>query len=239
MDKVSQGIVPQTLWRHEEVSHSQEGKKELNSIIDGNVFDTPKPTRLLNRVLQIASDKNSVVLDSFAGSGSLGHAVLNLNHEDNGNRKFICIEMEDYANTITAERVKRVIKGYGSGNKKIEGTGGDFSYYELGQPIFLESEVLNEEVPLNKIEEYVWFSETRSPYAEKEEQYLLGQKDNSAYYFYYEKDQITTLDEKFLRTLKTKAEQYIIYADNCLLDEKIMSKYHIIFKKIPRDISRF
>ncbi|MCP4161491.1 MAG: site-specific DNA-methyltransferase, partial [Deltaproteobacteria bacterium] len=148
-------------------------------------------------------------------------------------------EMEDYANDITAERVKRVIKGYGKDKKAIEGTGGDFSYYKLGKPLFLDNELLNEDVGVDKLQEYVWFSETRSTYQPQKEQYFLGTNNSTAYYFYYIGDSLTTLDESFLRTLKTKAEQYIIYADNCLLDEKLMRKYNIIFKKIPRDITKF
>ena len=202
-------------------------------------FSTPKPSKLIENILKLSTDKNSIILDSFAGSGTTAHAVLNLNKQDGGNRKFILIEMEDYANTITAERVKRVIKGYGSEAKPIEGTGGDFSFYELGEPIFLENDLLNEAIGIERINEYVWFSETKSNYVKQNEQYLLGVKEQTAYYFYYDKDAMTTLDESFLRKLKTKAEQYIIYADNCLLDEKLMSKYHIIFKKIPRDITRF
>ncbi|MEZ5002529.1 MAG: site-specific DNA-methyltransferase [Chitinophagales bacterium] len=187
LSEVNQGIVPQTIWKYDEVSHSQEGKKELNSIIDGNVFDSPKPYQLINRILQISSSKNSIILDSFAGSGTTAHAVLSLNKQDGGNRKFILIEMEDYANDITAERVKRVIKGYGKDNKGVEGTGGEFSYYELGQPLFLENELLNEAVGLEKILEYVWYSETKSSYIPQSENYLLGKKNDTAYYFYYEK----------------------------------------------------
>ena len=78
-------------------------------------FDTPKPYRLIERILQIASDSDSIILDSFAGSGTTAHAVLNMNKADGGHRKFILVEMMDYADSITAERVKRVIKGYGEG----------------------------------------------------------------------------------------------------------------------------
>jgi adenine-specific DNA-methyltransferase len=201
-------------------------------------FSTPKPSKLIENILKLSTDKNSIILDSFAGSGTTAHAVLNLN-KDGGNRKFILIEMEDYANNITAERVKRVIKGYGTEAKPIEGTGGNFSFYELGEPVFLENDLLNEAIGIERIHEYVWFSETKSNYTKQNEQYLLGVKEQTAYYFYYDTNAMTTLDESFLRQLKTKAEQYIIYADNCLLDEKLMSKYHIIFKKIPRDITRF
>lgn len=85
----------------------------LNIFGGKTTFDTPKPTRLLQFILTIATNKDSIILDSFAGSGTTAHAVLNMNKADGGNRKFICIEMMDYADTITAERVKRVINGYG------------------------------------------------------------------------------------------------------------------------------
>lgn len=234
LSDVNKGVVPQTLWKYEEVSHNQDGKKELNKIIEGNVFDTPKPYQLIDRVIQISTEKDSIILDSFAGSGTTAHAVLSLNKEDGGNRKFILVEMEDYAESITAERVKRVINGYSD----KEGTGGDFSFYELGQTLFDKNHYLNEEVAIEKIREYVWYSETKELYRKQEEPHLLGTKRDAAYYFYYEKDGLTALDETFLRTLKTKASQYVIYADVCLLDEKIMDKYHIVFKKIPRDISK-
>jgi adenine-specific DNA-methyltransferase len=243
LSEVKNGIVPQTLWKYEEVSHSQEGKKELNKIITGNVFDTPKPHQLIERILQISTNKNSITLDSFAGSGTTAHAVLNLNKEDGGNRKFILIEMEDYANTITAERVKRVANGYGKDKKVVKGTGGTFDFYELGLPLFDEKQNLNEEVDIEKIREYIWFSETRTSYlkptVQKETKYFLGKKEVSIYYFIYEKDNLTTLDFDALELIKTKGEQYVIYADNCLLPKDFMAKKNIIFKKIPRDITRF
>jgi adenine-specific DNA-methyltransferase len=148
--------------------------------------------------------------------------------------------MEDYANEITAERVKRVMNGYGNGEKKINGTGGAFDFYELGLPLFDENYNLNEQVGLNKIREYIWFSETRTPFLEnKEAKYYLGKKEGSVYYFIYEKNRLTTLDYDALELIKTKGEQYIIYADNCLLPKDFMAKNNIIFKKIPRDITRF
>ena len=257
--EVNDGVVPQTIWKYEEVSHSQEGKKELNKIIDGNVFDSPKPYQLITRVLQISTNPNDVILDSFAGSGSTAHAVLNLNKLDKGNRKFITIEMEDYAETITAERVKRVIKGYGT----TEGTSGSFDFYELGQPMFIDNGNLNELVGIEKIREYVYYTETKQHLQFTIERQLtiddvgltienknrkskivnpksyLGKHNDTAYYFNYEADGITTLDHTFLANMKTKAEQYIIYADNCLLTKDYMTKHHIIFKKIPRDITKF
>ena len=238
MEKVG-GVVPSTLWFRDFAGDNQEARKEFRSIFNQyeTDFTTPKPTKLIERIIQLSTDINSIILDSFSGSGTTAHAVLNLNQLDGGNRKFILIEMEDYAESITGERVKRVINGYGD----KEGTGGSFDYYELGHTLFLENDVLNEEVPLEKIREYVWFSETKSPFIENRgiEEHLLGATNTTAYYFYYCKDKVTTLDDSFLRTIQTKAEQYIIYADICLLDESLMQKYHIIFKKIPRDITRF
>ena len=229
-------------WSHlsaNQYGTAQSGKDLLNTIMERPIgFDTVKPPQLIEELIS-HFQKDSIILDSFAGSGTTAHAVLNLNKQDGGNRKFILIEMEDYANSITAERVKRVIKGYGEGTKTVEGTGGDFSYYQLGQPIFLEQDILNEEIGLEKIQEYVWYTETKKPFVPQKESYFLGKKEDTAYYFYYQRDSITTLDEKFLRTLKTKAKGYIIYADNCLLTKELMQKYNIIFKKIPRDITRF
>ena len=123
-------------------------------------FDTPKPARLIEMVIKVACDKESIILDSFAGSGTTAHAVLNMNKQDGGNRKFILIEMMDYADSITAERVKRVINGYGEGKKAVEGTDGDFGYYELGEPIF-NGEMLNEAIGEDEIRKYVWFTETK------------------------------------------------------------------------------
>ena len=105
-------IVPRSLWPYSEVGHTQEGTLELQNIVPSHTFVSPKPTRLINRVLEIATDSNSIVLDSFAGSGTTAHAVLAQNAKDGGNRRFILVECEEYADTLTAERVRRVINGY-------------------------------------------------------------------------------------------------------------------------------
>lgn len=226
-----------------------QGTNELKEIFSSKTFDFPKPSELLKFIFTVSTDKNSIILDSFAGSGTTAHAVLNLNKQDGGNRKYILIEMEDYADTITAERVKRVIKGYGNSETSItglktEGTGGSFNYYQLGEPLFLEEDVLNEAVGLENILKYIWYSETRTSYSPTahslvEENYRIGSKDQTDYYFYYSKDAVTTVDYDFMAKIKHKASQYIIYADNCLLEKDFMLKHHIIFKKIPRDITRF
>lgn len=222
------------------VDTTENAGRMLHEIFGQKVFDFPKTPSLIEYIINFLCDKNSIILDSFAGSGTTAHAVLNLNKQDGGNRKFILVEMEDYANDITAERIKRVTKGYGKGKKEVQGTGGAFDFYELGLSLFDDKQNLNEKVAIEKIREYIWFSETRTPFkAPKEINYFLGKKDDSVYYFIYEKNKLTTLDYDALELIKTKGEQYVIYADNCLLPKDFMAKNNIIFKKIPRDITRF
>lgn len=109
----SDGVSSWTWWANEDVGHNQEAKKEILEILGAdNAFDYPKPTRLIGRILDVASHRDAIILDSFAGSGTTAHAVLKANAQDNGNRKFILVEGEDYADRLTAERVRRVIKGY-------------------------------------------------------------------------------------------------------------------------------
>lgn len=296
-----EGFVPWTWWNHEEVGNTDEAKKEIYNILGKKVeFGTPKPVRLIERILRIATKPGDIILDSFAGTATTAHAVLNLNLEDNGARKFILIEMEDYCEEITSKRVKQAITGYsyeGSTkevlyskkmtlqniknghetyneiqlikeansdkfdelkviveenainlygiNKKnvtIEPTGGQYDYIKLGEHLFNEDANLNENVGVEIIRKYVYYTETKTPLTlakHKDNKYFLGNYNDTAYYFYYEPTQITTLDHAFLSSMKTKAEQYVIYADNCLLTKEFMTKHHIIFKKIPRDITRF
>lgn len=206
-----------------------------------DLFDTPKPSELIERILYMLGDINALVLDSFAGSGTTAHAVLNMNKVDGGNRKFILVEMMDYAESITAERVKRVVDGYGEGKKAVEGTGGNFSYYELGPVLLLPDGNLNEEVGPQKIREYVYYMETKEPLPAEQptdEPYFMGLCRNTAYYFYYERKSVTTLDHAFLATIQTKAEGYTIYADLCAIPQETLRRHNTTFKKIPRDIAR-
>ncbi len=235
-----EGLVSRTLWRYDEVGHNHEAKKEIQILGLGEIFHTPKPKRLIERILQIATDSNSLILDSFAGSGTTAHAVLNLNKQDGGARKFILIEMEPYAESITAERVKRVITGYGG----TEGMGGAFDFYEMGAPLFGEDGNLNESVGAEHIREYVYYTETRTPLPKRDSSHqetpaFLGKHGETAYYFHYEAGAITTLNHAFLAHVRTKAEEYVIYADNCLLPPEALAERKIIFKKIPRDMARF
>ena len=223
----------------ENMGTTETNKYMLESM--GIVFDYPKPYELISFLLSMVTEGTDIVLDSFAGSGTTAHAVLSLN-KDGGKRRFILVEMENYASTITAERVKKVMEGFGEGNKAVKGTGGAFDYYELGEPLFSEDGTLNETIGEDKIREYIYFTETQQDVSKQnpENKYYLGDVFGTAYYLYYEPSNPTTLNHETLRQIvKQRAEQYIIYADTCTLAEEEMQQLSVIFKKIPRDIKRF
>ena len=174
-------------WSFEETGHTDEASRLLKVLFDGvAVFDTPKPPRLIERILHIIGDTDAVILDSFAGSGTTAHAVLNMNKADGGNRKFILIETEDYADSITAERVKRVIRGYGEGKNTVEGTGGSFSFYEMGERLMLDNGTINPDMDIRSIRSFIWYTETRKPLPDAEQsdnEYFLAVDRETAYYF--------------------------------------------------------
>ena len=193
LNDVKDGVTPQTLWLHSEVGHTQEAKKELLEAVkfknSDEVFITPKPTRLLERILQIATNPGDLILDSFAGSGTTGHAVLKLNaterartkhpedteknHKSSSvnskslvrNRQFILVEIEPkIAREVTAERVRRVAHGYTNAKgEKIEGLGGSFRFCELGEPLFDEHGKIRETVSFGDLARHVYFTETGEP----------------------------------------------------------------------------
>lgn len=223
------------------VDTTEEAGKLLSQIFKrDDVFTFPKPPSLIEYLINFLCDKSSIILDSFAGSGTTAHAVLNLNKQDGGNRKFILVEMEGYAETITAERVRRVINGYGEGKNAVEGTSGSFAYYELG-PELLKDGFINEDVPEQTIREYLYYTETNHalPQSNNGHPAHLGNFEGIAYYFLYNKDETTTLDATFLASISEKADRYVIYADNCIMPQKFLFDHDITFKKIPRDIRRF
>ena len=241
-EQQEKGVVPSNLITGYENRQSAAELKKLN--LD---FNYAKPIRLIEYLLTISQmEKDAIVLDSFAGSGTTAHAILNMNKVDGGHRKFILVEMMDYADSITAERVKRVIRGYGEGKNAVEGTGGNFSFYDLGEPL-LVGDCLNEAVAPEKIREYIWFMETRTSFNAEfgmrnselgGNPYYLGIHNHTGYYFYYEPQRVTVLDYAFLSTITEKADGTVIYADRCSISEDKLAKMGVTFKKIPRDISK-
>ena len=141
---------PRTLWNKPQYAAAN-GTTMIRTIFEGRrAFDFPKSVALISDIIRFANvGTNDIVLDSFAGSGTTAHAVLQLNKEDGGNRKFILVECEDYADNITAERVRRVINGVSNARDASlrEGLGGSFTYCTLGKPITMQGMLNGQNLP--------------------------------------------------------------------------------------------
>ncbi len=203
-----------TTW----IEDSGTGAATVKKIFGEKVFDYPKSVELIERVLKMCNvEKNSIVLDAFAGSGTTAHAVINLNATDGGNRKFILIEEKDYCKTITAERVRRV--------------GGSFKFFRVGAKLFEETGALNSAVTERELAAYIWFKFTGQPYTAQETLPLIGIHEGAAYYLADE-----PLTRKFLATLPAYDGQKIIFAPASRLSADFLSANKIIFKQLPSEI---
>jgi len=256
LSEVKQGVVPQTLWTYQEVGHTQEAKKELLEILDfpdsQSVFITPKPTRLIKRILQISTDEDSLILDSFAGSGTTGHAVLSLNREDGGHRRFILVEMDEkICQTITAERLRRAINGYKHSNAKevetvVDGLGGGFRYCTLGSSLFDERGDISKEVRFDDLARHIFFTETGEPLPGGKHDGrspLLGVCNGTAYYLFYNgilgdvrPEAGNVLTARTLKALPSHDGPRVIYGEGCLLSPVRLKQEHLTFRQIPYQI---
>ena len=188
LSEVKMGVVPKSVWERDECGDNQEATQECKSILGARSFATPKPSRLIQRIVQIASNKDSIILDSFAGSGTTGHAVLKQNAEDGGNRKFILVEMEEkIARDITAERVRRVAGGYTNAKgEAVEGLGSGFQFCRLSEePLFNEFGDIRDDVTFAQLADFVWFAETGVGYTGKADSPLLGTHGGVAVYLLF------------------------------------------------------
>ena len=255
ISEVKQGVVPQTLWLHTDVGHTQGAKQELVSLLDfersEDVFNTVKPTSLIERVLRIATDKDSIVLDSFAGSGTTAQAVMELNKQDGGNRKFILVECEDYADSITAERVRRVINGVPNARDAAlrEGLGGSFTYCTLGNPIDVEEMLTGEYLPeYSELAAYLLHTASGiSAGAGLERQNDDGLFYHNAatgidYYLLYEPDiewlrsNAAILHEAQARRIKSNGNKAIVFAADKYMGQRFLTDMGIIFCQIPYEM---
>ena len=215
-----------------EVGMSQDGTKEITEIFGEKKFSFPKPSSLIRHLISIATltDKNSIILDAFAGSGTTAHAILKLNESDGGNRKFILIEDKDYCMTITAERVRRV--------------GGSFDFYRLGAELTDSEGKINASVTFEQLANFVWFSATKTLYLEQKNSPLLGIYNGTAIYLLYNgilKDKSVkggnVLTKKILSALSKYDGEKIIYGSACRIDENFLKENKIIFRQIPKELN--
>ncbi len=254
LSEVKAGVVSQTLWFYKDVGHTQDAKKELISIFDfensDDVFITPKPTALIKRILQIATDTNDIILDSFAGSGTTGQAVLALNAEDGGNRRFILIEQEEYADTLTAERVRRVISGVpGAKDAGLrEGYGGSFTYARLGAALAERGILDGSAMPsYDELARYVFFTTTGEQWdatQQDAQRNYLGESRDYRVYMLYTPDPValrrTALTLDLARELGTHGgKPTLVIAPYKLVDDDTLRDSNVAFCQLPFEIYRF
>ena len=232
LSEVKEGVTPVTVWLNKDVGSSEFATRALKEI--GIAFSNPKPHTLLEQILRIGADKNALILDSFAGSGTTAHATLSLNKKDGGNRKFILIECEDYADKKTAERVRRVIRGIPDSKKFKEPLGGSFAYYELGNTIGVEEMLTGDSLPsypdLAAYLLHTASSITVSKELKKRKNWLFHSTDTTDYYLIYEPDakflegNEAILNETMINKISKKGREATVFAADAYVAQKELSK---------------
>jgi len=245
---------PKSFWWGPEISTDNAGKA-LKDVFDGQkVFDYTKPVPLIQRILHMIGKDDALILDSFAGSGTTGHAVLDMNKQDGGKRRFILVEMdEDIAQNISAERLKRVATGYNQGGnpeKPVEGLGGGFRYCRLGTPLFNEFGDIDTGVTFPDLAAHVFFSETGSPLPQKVDgsTSLIGQhKDKLVYLLFSAAEQGfareaagNVLTPDALAELSPIPDDFegnrVVFAEGCTVMSDRLKAERVVFKQIPYQI---
>ncbi len=244
-EREKEGQCAHNFWGHKDFGSNQEASEEIKQLkID---FDNPKPTRLIKSILTIFSHKDSLIFDSFAGSGTTAHAVLDLNKEDGGKRKFILVECEDYADKITAERARKIVKGVlnAKDEKLRNGLGGSFSYFELGDPIEMESILEGDNFPsFLELARYIFYTATGEefdPSKVDEKRNFIGESKEYEVYLFYKPDieylKSTALTLERAKTLGTyKGKKRLIFAPSKYLDTDYLLEYRIDYCQLPFEI---
>ena len=248
LSEVKSGMVPETIWTYKEVGHTQRAKKTLLDIFPDDFpnFTTAKPVELISRILRLATDKDSIVLDSFAGSGTTAQAVLALNKEDGGNRRFVLVECEDYVDTLTAERVRRVVKGVpGAKDESLAaGLGGTFSYFKLGRPMRRESMLKKSGLPAyERLAGYIFFTATGEefePERVNRDAWFIGTSTLWDVFLIYDTD-IDTLKNLALtldiaQKLPDSGRKRLVFAPTKYMDAELLHQHRILFSQLPFEI---
>ena len=234
----SEGVLLSSNW--EDVLASE----NLDNI--GIDFDSPKRVDLIKRLVLMATENNSVVLDSFAGSGTTAHAVLAQNKEDGGNRRFILVECEDYVDSLTAKRVRRISKGIPSAKDKAlkTGLGGAFSYFKLGRPLRQRSILDGSRMPsYEELAAYVFFTATGEefdPEKIRKDKWFIGRSRLYDVFLFYEADPDAlkglALSSETARKLPRDKRDKLVFAPSKHLDREFLHKHRISFLQLPFQI---
>jgi len=234
------GRPAETIWNHADVGTNRTSKAEITALnVSDRPFDTPKPERLIERILNIATSAGDLVLDSFLGSGTTAAVAHKMG------RRYIGIEMGDHAVTHCAPRLKKVIEGEQGGISEAVGWkgGGGFRFYRLGAPVFDTEGRINPEIRFAHLAAHIWFSETHTALHKKARSPLLGRHNGTAYYLLYNgilgdkrPDGGNVLTAKVLTALPAHDGQKVIYGEACRIGAARLKDLGIVFKQTPYDL---
>lgn len=234
------GLVPMTFWEASEVGDTEESKKEILALFnEDDPFGTPKPERLLERIIHISTNPGDLVVDSFLGSGTTCAVAHKMG------RRYIGIEMGEHAVTHCVPRLKKVVDGEQGGISKAmhwQG-GGGFRFYRLGEPVFDEGGRINRAISFATLAAHVWFSETGTPLAGTSDTPWLGVHDGTGYYLLYNgilgdkrPGGGNVLTRQLLAALQPFDGPKIIYGEMSRLPAERLRAERITFKQIPYDV---
>ena len=241
LSEVKNGRTSLTIWKYDEVGHTQDAQREVMQFNKLNPFATPKPERLIQRVLTLATNEGDLVLDSFLGSGTTCAVAQKMG------RRYIGIEMGEHAITHCVPRMKAVIDGEQGGISKIiepnwQG-GGGYTFYDLGETIFDENGNINKQVDFRTLASHVWFTETKTPLTNYEKSPLLGTHNGVAYYLLFngilgdkKPDGGNVLTQKVLDSLPVYEGKKVIYGEATRMNTEKLKANNIVFKQTPYDI---
>ncbi|GGB71734.1 site-specific DNA-methyltransferase [Fictibacillus barbaricus] len=241
-------VKPKSIWLKK--SHSSDaGTKSYKEVMGNKTFQNPKSPYLIKDIIKQSTKDGDIILDSFAGSGTTGQAVLELNKEDETERKFILVEMEEYTNEVTAERVRRVIKGVPkSRNENIKaGLGGTFSYFQLGDPIEMEAILHGEKLPsYEDLARYIFYTATGEefdPECIDTNRNFIGESKEYEVYMFYQPDlaylRTTSLNLEVAKNLgEYTGKQRLVFAPMKYLDQEYLLNYRIEYSQLPFEIYR-
>lgn len=245
-------LVPRTIQLYEDAGHTQDAAREIKAIFGRKAFQTPKPSSLISRLIHMGGKKDALVLDSFAGSGTTAQAVLALNAVDGGNRRFILVETEDYADTLTAERVRRVIKGVpGAKDEALaNGLGGSFTYCDLGGVMDLERFFAGDEAApaWDRVAEYVAYTATGATLKVGEEgpDGYAGEAGGVRLHLIYRPDQAWMRSNEAMLDLVTAerikeaaaGQPVLVFAAGKFMAQKALTSTGLTFCQLPYSIHR-
>ena len=234
-------VLTSVFYRDRRAAH-----KDLVHVLPDSDFEYPKDESIIRRLLEAITSGDDIILDSFAGSGTTAHAVLALNKQDGGNRRFILIECEDYVDSTTAERVRRVIKGVPAARDAslAAGLGGTFSYFELGNPLQRESLLRDKDLPsYERLASYIFFTATGQEFEPDkidESRWFIGNTSYVDVFLIYSSDVETLKDLALVRSiaqeLANSERRKLVFAPAKYVDSDFLGRHDISFQQLPFEI---